>query len=318
MPKIISIGEILVEIMTKEVNQTFLIPAQLEGPFPSGAPAIFADSAAKMAGDVGMISAIGNDDFGRINTIRLQQDNVDISHIKILPNKTTGTAFVTYFDTGERQFIFHFSDSAAGQLSFDHDDKEYIKSAKYLHIMGCSISASENNRKVILEAVRFAKNNGVLISLDPNIRQELLKDNNILDSFNEILDLADILLTGKEEIQQITNQNNIKNALAYMFNKHAKIIVIKNGKSNVELYTKDQYFMSQSYDYGKMIDQTGAGDCFDGAFIAALSQDYSLENSLLLATTAGSVSVTKKGPMEGTSTLEYIKDLIKQKLSIEI
>lgn len=48
MPKIITVGEILVEVMTKEVNQEFLKPGEFVGPYPSGAPAIFIDQVARM------------------------------------------------------------------------------------------------------------------------------------------------------------------------------------------------------------------------------------------------------------------------------
>ena len=317
MPKIVSIGEILVEIMSTKINQTFLSTGFFEGPFPSGAPAIFADSAAKMGGDVGVISSVGNDDFGELNIRRLKQDKVDTSRIKILSKQTTGTAFVTYFDSGERQFIFHFG--AAGHLSFDTDDKEYLRSSEYLHIMGCTLLSNENNRNAVLNAARYSKENGILISFDPNIRPELLAGSDASNVFEEILNLTDILLTGKEEIKSISGTCDVvKGALTKMFDKSTKIIVIKNGRENVELYTKEQYYVCETRDYGEMADQTGAGDCFDGAFIAALSQNYSLENALLMASTAGSVSVTKKGPMEGTSDLDYVKNLIARKLSITI
>lgn len=318
MPQIVTIGEILVEIMTKETDQTFLSSGELLGPYPSGAPAIFADSAAKMGGDVGIISAVGKDDFGLLNLTRLIDDNVDVSRVKILPDKTTGTAFVTYFTSKERQFIFHFRDSAAGNITFTKQDEEYLKDCKYLHIMGCSVAASKMNTEAITAAVNMAKSVGAVISLDPNIRTELLSDKAVMESFNDILYSSQILLTGKKELLDITCEKDIKSALGNLFSKNMKIIVVKNGRHNVELYTKDEYFFCETHDYGEFVDATGAGDCFDGAFIAAISRGYSLDKALLLATTAGSVSVTKKGPMEGTSKIEDIKALIKKHLSLEI
>ena len=63
MPKILTAGEVLVEIMGTRKNQTFRETGEFTGPYPSGAPAIFIDQAAKMGGNTGIISVIGNDDF---------------------------------------------------------------------------------------------------------------------------------------------------------------------------------------------------------------------------------------------------------------
>ena len=67
MAKIVSLGEILVEIMADTVGNGFLEPIALTGPFPSGAPTIFISQAARMGADTAYVSAVGNDDFGRIN-----------------------------------------------------------------------------------------------------------------------------------------------------------------------------------------------------------------------------------------------------------
>ena len=63
--EVISLGELLVEIMRKEVDQPLDRPADFVGPFPSGAPAIFADAVAKLGHSAGFVGALGNDDFAR-------------------------------------------------------------------------------------------------------------------------------------------------------------------------------------------------------------------------------------------------------------
>lgn len=66
------------------------------------------------------------------------------------PDNTTGTAFVTYFSDGERKFIFHFSHAACGELCPADVDEAAIKSARYLHIMGCSITGSPTMGEAIM------------------------------------------------------------------------------------------------------------------------------------------------------------------------
>ena len=78
MKKIVVIGEILVEIMADSPGAGFLEPIALTGPFPSGAPAIFADQAARLGQPCAIVSAVGDDDFGRLNIDRLHRDGVDV------------------------------------------------------------------------------------------------------------------------------------------------------------------------------------------------------------------------------------------------
>jgi len=101
-----TMGEILVEIMATEPGQSLRTPGRLVGPFPSGAPAIFIDQVARLGHAAGIIGCVGDDDFGWLNIERLRQDGVDTSAITVLKEVVTGSAFVTYDQTGERHFIW--------------------------------------------------------------------------------------------------------------------------------------------------------------------------------------------------------------------
>ena len=100
--KIVTLGEILVEIMASSGGQSFPCPGTLVGPFPSGAPAIFIDQVARLGHPCGMIGCVGDDDFGLVNFERLRADGVDVSAISVHPDAPTGSAFVTYEESGDR------------------------------------------------------------------------------------------------------------------------------------------------------------------------------------------------------------------------
>ena len=107
-PEIICLGELLVEIMRTEINTPHgEIGATYRGPFPSGAPAIFIDSAARMAKpfnfSTGYIGVIGDDEFGYCITEKLKEDGVDITKIRVMNGKTTGIAFNQYNSDGSRK-----------------------------------------------------------------------------------------------------------------------------------------------------------------------------------------------------------------------
>ncbi|HID90875.1 TPA: sugar kinase, partial [Candidatus Bathyarchaeota archaeon] len=124
-PDVICLGELLVEIMRKERGIPHDVPADYSGPYPSGAPAIFIDTVARLRVGSGFIGVVGDDDFGRMLVRRLREDGVDTTYIRVARGYTTGTTFVMYFRDGSRSFIFHLRHAAAGQLGPDDVDPGY-------------------------------------------------------------------------------------------------------------------------------------------------------------------------------------------------
>ena len=94
MAQIVAIGEILVEIMATRIGQTFLEPGLFAGPYPSGAPAIFADQAARVGASTALISCVGPDDFGTLNLNRLTASGVEVAAVRRVPGTTTGSALL--------------------------------------------------------------------------------------------------------------------------------------------------------------------------------------------------------------------------------
>lgn len=302
MYDIITIGEILVEILTDHVGQKLSEPGKLLGPYPSGAPAIAIDQAGRMGVRAAIIAKVGSDDFGKLNLDRLSADGVDVSHVIQTTRNSTGTAFVTYFKNGERQFIFHFTHAACGELAASDIDEEAVRSARYLHIMGCSITGSPSMGDAIIQTVRMAKNSGVKISFDPNIRPELLSGQ-IMDYYHEIIEACDVLLTGKSELRILFGDPS--DAVDHLLKQKDRIVVVKDGSKGTALYTRSEAFSIATYPAVE-VDPTGAGDCFDATFLSMICQGEDLKTAVNYANAAGAMAVQTKGPMEGNS---FRKDL---------
>ncbi|GHT78017.1 carbohydrate kinase [Spirochaetia bacterium] len=307
MYDIITIGEILAEVLAEKTNQEFSSPGTLLGPFPSGAPAIAIDQAARMGAKTAIVAKIGTDDFGVLNKNRLRQNGVDISHIIETPDNVTGTAFVTYHSDGSRKFIFHFSHAACGELQPGDVSEDLIKSTKYLHVVGCSITGSPSMGEAILKAVRLAKAHRVKISFDPNVRIELL-NGKIMDYYKEIIDLTDILLTGRSELSYL--YSDVESAIRTLLAAKDRIIVVKDGSKGTCVYTKQDAFRVGAFPVVD-IDSTGAGDSFDGTFLAALCAGADIKTAALYGNAAGAKAVSKKGPMEGNTDKAVLEEFIR-------
>ena len=107
MAKLLCIGEILVEMVAEQVDQSRLQPGQWIGPFPSGAPAILADQAALCGAEVSLVGTAGADEFGESCLARPCASSVGLDHVRVNKYGTTGVAFVSYSRDGSRSFIFH-------------------------------------------------------------------------------------------------------------------------------------------------------------------------------------------------------------------
>jgi len=136
MKKVVVIGEVLVEIMADGIGDGFLEAIGLTGPFPSGAPAIFIDQVARLNQPCGIVSAVGDDDFGKINLNRLSMDGVDISGISIDPDRPTGSAFVRYQMDGSRDFVYNIKHSACGKIPRTPDMAKALGTTEQLNING--------------------------------------------------------------------------------------------------------------------------------------------------------------------------------------
>lgn len=298
MKDIITIGEILVEVLTKEVGQELSAPGILLGPYPSGAPAICIDQAGRMGVKAAIIAKVGDDDFGKLNLERLQQDGVDTSYVIKTTTNSTGVAFNTYFPNGERKFLFHFTHAACGELCSKDVSEDAICSSKYLHIMGCSITGSPTMGKAIMQAVRLAKKHQVKISFDPNIRPELLHGK-VMDYYQEILDCCDVLLTGKSELLLLFG-GHWESAVQQLLRTKDRMVVVKDGARGTGFYSRSEAFSVAAYPANE-VDPTGAGDCFDATFLSMLCLGSDCHTALHYANAAGAFAVSKSGPMEGNT-----------------
>ena len=119
VPTILAAGELLVEFVSLEKGCGLRKTTTFRGPFPSGAPGIFADQAALTGCRALMVGAVAEDSFGEVILDRFNRDNVASDFVARLPGMTTGSAFVSYYEDGSRTFVFNLSNSAACNLQVD-------------------------------------------------------------------------------------------------------------------------------------------------------------------------------------------------------
>ena len=310
MTKVLTIGEVLVEIVATTRGNGFREAQPLIGPFPSGAPAIFIDQVGKLGTPCAILSRVGDDDFGHVTLDRLHADGVDVSGIEIASGESTSSAFVRYREDGSRAFVFNITHAACGRLESSSAGDALIDTCSHLHIMGTALSAPGLARRTT-EAVARVKARGGTLSFDPNLRPEILTAPGLRAALDEVLTQTDLFLPSGDEILLFTSAGDEAGAVAELLDRGIPEIVIKRGAAGASHFDakgrRDVLPIAV-----EEVDPTGAGDSFGGAFVSLWLEGASPEIALAYANAAGARAVTCLGPMEGTSTRSELDALMAQ------
>jgi sugar/nucleoside kinase (ribokinase family) len=306
-PEVISLGTMLVEVMRVNLDEPMDRPGTFVGPFPSGDTAIYIDTVARLGHAGGYVGAVGADDFGRCMLDRFAEDGVDFACGRVLPDHTTGVAFVAYFGDGSRKFIYHWRHAAAGQLAPEYIDPAYLAGARWLHLTGCNLAVTESARDAGFKAMRCLRE-GAKVSFDPNIRPEVLSVEQIRDLVAPVIERADVILPSLSEAKMLTGAESDE-AGCRMWARQGKLVVLKQGPRGSRVFYGDTDFEVASFPVTE-VDPTGAGDSFSAGFSVALLEGMELREAARFANAVGALAVTVKGPMEGAPRRDEVNALL--------
>jgi sugar/nucleoside kinase (ribokinase family) len=307
-----SIGELLVEFVSHDKGGRHLRAGTYSGPYPSGAPGIFIDQAARCGARCIFAGAVGDDAFGSVILERLQADGVDTRLISVVPGVPTGSAFVSYNDDGSRDFVYNIVHSAASRFVANPALAETFAAfgTGIMHVSG-SVLASADMCAAVLSVCKDLHKRGTKISFDPNIRKELISDQSYFSAVNELMDMCAYFLPSDDDIATLFPGESADACAAKLFDKGAEYFVLKRGDKGSSGYHRGGEMFSFDAHHVDVVDPTGAGDCFCATYVALISSGgFSFEKALRYANAAGALAVTKTGPMEGNSGIAEIESFL--------
>lgn len=298
-PQVVSLGTMLVEIMRIHLDEPLAEIGTFAGPFPSGDTPVYVNAVARLGYAAGFAGAVGDDDFGRCILRRFAESGVDATHVRVLPERTTGMAFVSYASDGSRKFIFHWRDAAAGQISPDYVVEDYFAQARWLHLTGGNLVITEASYQACMRAMA-AMPAEASVSFDPNIRPEWLNADEIRRQWQPVIERANYILPSAGEAMLITGAAD-DDAGCRQLAALGKVVVLKRGALGSRLFAGDRVYEVPGYTVEE-VDPTGAGDTFCAGFTAAMLDRVELRAAVAFANAVGALAVTRKGPMEGAPT----------------
>lgn len=303
---VLSLGELGVEFINAEVGGSFEQPGVVNGPYPSGAAAIFIDTVARLGGATGYIATVGRDAFAQCAEGRLRRDGVDTRHVITVEEATTGVAFRTDYSDGSRRFIFHIAGGAAGRLELAHIDEGYVAAFRWLHVSGNVLAFGAGPRAAVLKAVDIAAARDIPISLDPNLRFEMMRKEEIAELLGPVLAKARVVFPSQGELAHMAGTATEEEGAAHLLEAGVEIIAQKLGPAGSAVYTQGATLHVPAYTVEEM-DATGCGDAYGGAFVFALLRGRGMEEAARFANAVGAITATRTGPMGGVESLKEVE-----------
>ncbi len=295
--RIVSVGEILVEFVSHATGCGLERIGPYSGPYPSGAPAIFVDQAARMGARADMIGGVGDDGFGRATLERLRADGVGVRGVTSVAGRPTGVAFVSYYPDGARDFIFHLGGSAADGFGFSA--RMLPPGPLALHVSASSLG-NPALRRAVLNAARAVMDADGRITCDPNARPELLRDDDARAALDWIVARCHCLLPSTSDLGYLFPDLDEAAAVERLLASGTRIVALKRGAGGATIVGEGARHDIPGHHVTE-VDPTGAGDCFGGTFVALLTRGATLAEAGRMANAAGAIAVTRRGPMEGNS-----------------
>ncbi|KZL89897.1 sugar kinase [Clostridium magnum] len=282
----------------------------------AGAESNVAIALARLGHEVGWFSKLGNDEFGRYIQNTIRGEGVDVSRARFTSEANTGLLFKERF-SGENPNVYYYrKDSAASKLTIEDLDLEYIKSAKIIHITGITPALSESMRNVVFEVLKVAKENGVTISFDPNIRLKLWTLEKAKTVLLEIAKMADIIFPGQEEGEMLLGTSDEKEIADKFMEMGCKTVVVKLGAEGCYVVDKESGVYVEGFKV-KTVDTVGAGDGFAAGFLSGILKNLSLKECGQLGNGVGAMATLVQGDMEGYPYLDQLMAFMGKKKVVD-
>jgi len=298
---VVSFGEMLIDFVPTESGVSLAeAPGFLKA--PGGAPANVAIAVARLGGRAAFVGKLGDDEFGHMLAGILRANGVSDAGVAFDSGARTALAFVTLRADGEREFMFYRNPSADMLLTEAELNLDLIRRAKVFHYGSISLIA-EPCRSAHLRAMEVAKEAGVLLSYDPNLRLPLWPSpETAREQILSIWDQADIIKVSDVELEFLTGIDSVEDEVAMkLWRPSLKLLLVTLGENGCKYFTKDFRGSVESFSV-KQVDTTGAGDAFIGAMLrkfiedeSALQDEKKLREVLRFANACGAITTTKKG-----------------------
>jgi len=265
--------------------------------------AIVAHNLSALGSRVGFQSRIGDDPLGKIALERLQQGEVDVSKVRVVPGATTTGLTVILHHQAWRN-ILTYSGTIA-ELTWDDLDLDYLADSRHFHFS--SYYLQRGLRPRVSELFQRLKSKGLTISLDTNDDPEDRWEGGLHDLLRHV----DVFLPNEREACKAAGTDDLEAAIDRL-SKLVPLLVVKLGREGALAQQGSERFTAASKEVVP-VDTVGAGDSFDAGFLHEYVRGSDLRTCLASGNRAGALSVTRPGGTEAFRDVRHREQLLQQR-----
>ena len=253
-------------------------------------------AAARQGARVGYITRLGADAFGESFMALWAREGVDASGVIRDPGAPTAVYFVTHGPDGH-QFSYFRAGSAASRFSAADLPRDLIAGAKVLHVSGISQAISASACDAAFEAMEAARDAGVKVSYDSNLRLRLWPLTRARAVIHAAMARSDIALPGLDDATALTGLEDPDAIADFYLKLGCGIVALTLGAAGVLVATTQERRRIPARRV-TAVDATGAGDTFDGAFLTELVAGRDPFAAAAYANAAAALSTQGYGAVE--------------------
>lgn len=226
-------------------------------------------AAARQGAKVGMLTHLGRDSFGESFLRLWQAEGVDTSTVRQVADVHTGIYFVTHGPAGH-EFSYLRAGSAASRMTPADLPAEALAGARILHVSGISQAISTGAADAVFAAMAAVRAAGGMVSYDSNLRLKLWPLARARAVIHAGMAECDIALPGMDDAQQLTGLDDPDAIADFYLRLGAKVVALTLGAEGSLVATPDRRERVAGRKV-RAVDATGAGDTYDGAFLARIA-----------------------------------------------
>ena len=318
MLDVVALGELLIDFTCISTNAEGYPIMEAH---PGGAPANFLAALAKFGAKTALLAKVGKDAFGNRLADTMEHLGIDTSGLVVGEEAFTTLAFVTLDKTGNREFSFCRKPGADTCITIEELDFSLIQQAKVLHFGSLSLT-HQPARSATCTAVTYAKEQGKLISYDPNLRKPLWQDlNTAKEQILWGLQQADVVKISDEEVEFLFGLSPEEGAKHIIEDIGVKLVFVTCGAKGCFFKNPLAQGWVESLQGLSVVDTTGAGDIFGGSALWKLLQTHTqphfltetqLKEIARFATASAGLSTTKYGGIYSVPEYNEVLEKVKQ------
>ena len=275
----------------------------------SGAEVNVSIGLSRLGHQVEYLTRLGDDPFGHYIEKSLKDNGIGTSLISYDDVYRTGIQLKNRTTDGSDPYApYYRKGSAASHISVAEIDKIDLSDVELVHVTGIPPALSLSAREATLRLMDRAKDAGIRVTFDPNLRPALWEDRETMcDVINRLSAKADIVLPGIGECEILAGLSKIDEIFAFYQEMGVDTVIVKDGSKGAHVKAGNECWMIGGFKVEKVVDTVGAGDGFAVGVISGLLEGLSIQESVRRGNAIGAIQVMNIGDNEGLPTQEQLR-----------